>query len=91
MTLADRIRTHLAEYGSNTKAGIAAELGVSYRAVQSAMQSLVKQGHCIGTPSERVGRYPAASWFSLSNDASVPVSRFVNSGSASNDIWRVWT
>ena len=90
MTLADRIRTHLAEHGSNTKAGIAADLGVSYIAVQSAMQSLVKQGHCIGTSGERVGRYPAASWFSLERNFDVPVHRFVNSGSASNDIWRVW-
>jgi len=91
MTLANRIRRHLAEYGSNTKAGIAAELGVSYLAVQSAMQSLVKQGHCGSWRDKRVGRYPAVSWFSLIKDVYIPERKVVKSGSGINELWKMWT
>jgi len=89
MTLAERIRQHLAENGADTNKHIALVLDVPLPKVCASTLALVKKGDCTSTPGVRTGQYRPESTFDLR--ASVVVPRDPKGINAALDaIGRAW-
>lgn len=87
MTLADRIRAHLADHGPATNKDLAQAMAAPIDQVANATRRLVAQGDCIAEPRAREGKR-AESLFTLCAAKLRAASPQVTA--ALNDLARAW-